>query len=78
MSTNKPYRVLLYYMYVPIENAEEFRDEQFALCEELELKGRILVASEGINGTVSGTVEQTNRYMEVMKQDPRFSEMVFK
>lgn len=65
-------------MYVPIENAEEFRDEQFALCEELELKGRILVASEGINGTVSGTVEQTNRYMEVMKQDPRFSEMVFK
>ncbi|MED3822861.1 rhodanese-related sulfurtransferase [Priestia flexa] len=78
MSTNKPYRVLLYYMYVPIENAEEFRDKQFALCEELELKGRILVASEGINGTVSGTVEQTNRYMEVMKQDPRFSEMVFK
>ncbi|MDT2046726.1 rhodanese-related sulfurtransferase [Priestia flexa] len=78
MSTNKPYRVLLYYMYVPIENAEEFRDEQFALCEELELKGRILVASEGINGTVSGTVEQTDRYMEVMKQDPRFSEMVFK
>lgn len=65
-------------MYVPIENAEEFRDEQFALCEELELKGRILVASEGINGTVSGTVEQTDRYMEVMKQDPRFSEMVFK
>ncbi|WP_430487491.1 rhodanese-related sulfurtransferase [Priestia flexa] len=78
MSTNKPYRVLLYYMYVPIENAEEFRDEQFALCEELELKGRILVASEGINGTVSGTVEQTDRYMEVMKQDPRFSEMIFK
>lgn len=40
--------------------------------------GRILVSSEGINGTVSGTVEQTEKYMETMKADPRFADMVFK
>ncbi|MGM0972680.1 MAG: rhodanese-related sulfurtransferase [Bacillota bacterium] len=76
--SQKPYRVLLYYMYVPIEDPEEFAREHKALCNELGLKGRILVANEGINGTVSGPVEQTDRYMEVMKQDPRFAEMVFK
>ncbi|WP_342604450.1 rhodanese-related sulfurtransferase [Peribacillus sp. FSL E2-0159] len=74
----KPYRVLLYYLYVPIENHEEFAAEHLAACKVLELKGRILVASEGINGTVSGTIEQTNQYMDMMKSDSRFADIVFK
>lgn len=74
----KPYRVLLYYLYVPIENHEEFAAEHLAACKALELKGRILVASEGINGTVSGTIEQTNQYMDMMKSDSRFADIVFK
>ncbi|RFU67593.1 rhodanese-related sulfurtransferase [Peribacillus saganii] len=78
MTETKPYRVLLYYQYVTIENPEEFADQHKAFCEELGLKGRILVAKEGINGTVSGTVEQTDKYMNAMKSDPRFADMVFK
>lgn len=78
MSENKSYRVLLYYMYVPIENPEEFAAEHLAFCKEVGLKGRILVAAEGINGTVSGTIQQTDKYIEKMHQDPRFAEMVFK
>ncbi|MFC4800911.1 rhodanese-related sulfurtransferase [Neobacillus sp. GCM10023253] len=78
MTENKPYRVLLYYMYVPIENPEEFAALHLQFCKELGLKGRILVAAEGINGTVSGTVEQTEKYMESMHQDERFADMVFK
>jgi UPF0176 protein len=74
----KPYRVLLYYLYVPIGNHEEFAVEHLAACKALELKGRILVASEGINGTVSGTIEQTDKYMDMMKSDPRFADIVFK
>ncbi|MFE4811178.1 rhodanese-related sulfurtransferase [Peribacillus simplex] len=74
----KPYRVLLYYLYVPIENHEEFAAEHLAACKALELKGRILVAAEGINGTVSGTFEQTNKYMDMMKSDSRFADIVFK
>ncbi|WP_338448922.1 rhodanese-related sulfurtransferase [Niallia oryzisoli] len=74
----KPYRVLLYYMYVPINDPEEFTQEHKNLCQELELKGRIIIAGEGINGTVSGTVEQTDRYMETMKMDSRFTDMIFK
>lgn len=75
---NKQYRVLLYYQYVKIENPEDFTAEHLAFCKELGLLGRILVADEGINGTVSGTVEQTEQYMKKMHADPRFADMVFK
>ncbi|MBS4209901.1 rhodanese-related sulfurtransferase [Bacillus sp. FJAT-50079] len=78
MSENEKYRVLLYYQYVTIENPEEFASAHLAFCKELGLKGRILVANEGINGTVSGTWEQTEAYMNAMKNDPRFETMVFK
>lgn len=75
---NHTHNVLLYYLYTPIENPEEFAAEHLAACKELELKGRILVSHEGINGTCSGTLEQTEQYMEMMKSDPRFADIVFK
>lgn len=75
---SKDYRVLLYYQYVNIENPEQFTTEHLAFCKEIGLKGRILVAKEGINGTVSGTYEQTQCYIDTMHADPRFAETVFK
>ncbi|WP_142354051.1 rhodanese-related sulfurtransferase [Fredinandcohnia onubensis] len=79
MKVNKlDYQVLLYYKYIEIDDPQAFRDKHFEFCSSLGLRGRILVATEGINGTVSGTVEQTERYMEYMRNDARFSDMVFK
>jgi UPF0176 protein len=75
---NKPYRVLLYYKFVKIEDAQAFAKNHLDFCKGIGLKGRILVAQEGINGTVSGTVEQTQAYIDAMKSDERFSDMVFK
>ncbi len=72
------YRVLLYYKYVPVEDPETFAAEHLAACKEIGLKGRILVGSEGINGTCSGTIEQTDAYMELLRSDERFSDIVFK
>lgn len=77
MESNQ-YQVLLYYNYVQIEDPESFAAEHLQFCKDLELKGRILVAAEGINGTVSGTVEQTEKYMEAMHNDPLFTNMEFK
>lgn len=72
------YRVLLYYRYVQIEDPEVFAANHLKFCKDLGLKGRILVAKEGINGTVSGTIEQTDQYIKSMKEDPRFADMIFK
>ncbi|HET7656735.1 MAG TPA: rhodanese-related sulfurtransferase [Bacillales bacterium] len=78
MESQMDYRVLLYYKYVPIEDHETFAREHLDFCKELGLRGRILVAEEGLNGTVSGTVAQTDVYMETLRKDPRFSDIEFK
>lgn len=78
MQMQKPYRILLFYKYVHIDNYEQFTKEHLKFCKELGIKGRILIAEEGINGTLSGTVEQTDIYMEKMHKDPRFSDLWFK
>lgn len=75
---SQEYRVLLYYKYVQIENAEETANEHRQFCNDLGLKGRIIIAAEGINGTVSGTIEQTDAYMQYMEAHPLFSGTIFK
>ncbi|PTE28016.1 hypothetical protein BUY91_06585 [Staphylococcus equorum] len=72
------YRVLLYYKYTTLDDPETFATEHLEFCKDLELKGRILVSTEGINGTVSGTVEATDKYMEHLKSDERFKGITFK
>lgn len=72
------YRVLLYYKYVNIDEPEKFRDEHLAYCKDLGILGRILVSEEGLNGTVSGTIAQTQSYMDHLHSDPRFADMTFK
>lgn len=72
------YRVLLYYKYVTIDDPETFAAEHLEFCKENNLKGRILVSTEGINGTLSGTKEDTDKYIEHMHADERFADLTFK
>lgn len=74
----KDFRVLLYYQYVPIDDPEGFKKEHMVLCKDLGLLGRIIVAKEGLNGTVSGSYEATQAYMDTVHKDPRFESMPFK
>lgn len=74
----KPFLVLLYYTYVPVENPEAVREEQEQFCEANGLRGRILVAKEGLNGTVSGPAAQVRAYMDWMGKHPIFHATEFK
>ncbi|MFC5452077.1 oxygen-dependent tRNA uridine(34) hydroxylase TrhO [Paenibacillus aestuarii] len=77
-ASEAPYRILLYYKFVTVEDPEALAKEHLAFCKKLGVKGRILIAREGINGTLSGTVEQTDAYMKMMRQMPLFKDIVFK
>ena len=50
----KDYLILLYYCYTHIEDPIAFSKSHHMYCIENNLLGRIIVANEGINGTISG------------------------
>lgn len=72
------YQVLLYYCYTRIENAPEYAVSHLEFCKKIGLKGRIIVAEEGLNGTVSGSPQACALYMSHVKEDPRFASLEFK
>lgn len=72
------HQILLYYKYINIDDPEKLKEDQIKLCKDLNLKSRIIVAHEGINGTLEGLVEDTEKYIEEMNKDPRFSDIRYK
>ena len=75
---SEAYPVILFYKYVAIRNPEVFATEQRALASSLGLKGRILIAAEGINGTLAGPAEAVERYVAALKSDARFADIPIK
>lgn len=68
------YTIILFYKYVKIDDPKKLCEEQRKLCEELSLKGRIIVAHEGINATLEGTEDNIQKYLNIYLKDPRFSD----
>lgn len=74
----KAYQTLLYYCYSHIQDAEQYAADHLKFCKNLGLTGRIIIADEGINGTVSGTIAQCKAYMDHIHADGRFNSLEFK
>jgi UPF0176 protein len=72
------FQVLLYYIYTPIANADEYREIHHLFCVENNLLGRVIVSEEGLNGTVSGLKADCEAYMDWLKADERFTKIDFK
>ena len=72
------YSVLLYYLYTKIDDPEALAEETHLFCLKNSLLGRIIVAKEGLNGTVSGRKSDCDNYVKWVKSDTRFSGIDFK
>jgi UPF0176 protein len=70
--------ILLYYKYTSIKNPEKFALGHRVLCESLSLKGRVIVASEGINATVEGLKKNIKTYIKTMSAKRGFSNVHWK
>lgn len=70
--------VLLYYYYNKINDTNEYYNTHKLFCNNLDLKGRIIISTEGLNGTISGSFEDCNKYMNFVKGDKRFQDIEFK
>lgn len=71
-------KILLYYLFTPLDDPEAVRLWQRALCRSLNLKGRILLADHGINGTLGGDMADLKKYVAETKQFAPFKKIVFK
>lgn len=71
-------KIILYYKFAPISDPEAVKLWQKALCERLNLKGRILISKHGINGTVGGHIDDVKAYVKETKTYPAFKDTVFK
>jgi UPF0176 protein len=56
------HEIILYYNYAKIADPIGFMNWHKAVCQNLGLTGRVLIATEGINGTLEGTKEHIEEY----------------
>jgi UPF0176 protein len=67
------FEIILFYKYVHIANPEKLAEEQRVLQTRLGLKGRTIIATEGINATLEGTKANVQEYLKIFLADPRFT-----
>jgi UPF0176 protein len=70
--------VLLFYKFVNIENPTQLVEAMKEFCQKQQLKGRVIITKDGINGTVGGQNADTQKYKEWMQQKKEFADMWFK
>ncbi|MFD0924310.1 oxygen-dependent tRNA uridine(34) hydroxylase TrhO [Williamsia deligens] len=66
-------KIVLFYVFVPLPDPEAVRLWQLTLAESLGLRGRVVVASHGINATVGGEIRAVKRYVRRTREYPPFA-----
>lgn len=69
---------ILYYKYIDLIDVESIYKNQKVLCQSLSLKGRVIVAKEGINGTLEGSKQNIDRYIIETQRILEFKGIIFK
>ncbi|WP_110657298.1 rhodanese-related sulfurtransferase [Salinicola halimionae] len=77
-SNDQPIVVAALYQFVTLDDCEALREPLVEKMKRLDVKGTLLLANEGINGTVSGTRESIDALIEWLKRDPRFGALAQK
>ena len=78
MSSAPQYVNIAAYKFVTLEELEELRPQYQAQCNELALKGTVLLTPEGINMFLSGTRENIDRFLAWVRSDARLADLQWK
>ncbi|KZZ42362.1 hypothetical protein A3758_07340 [Oleiphilus sp. HI0118] len=66
------------YRFVDLPNYESLQAPLLQKMKELDVRGTLLLASEGINGTVSGTNASIQALLKWLREIPEFAEIDYK
>ncbi|XP_047322019.1 rhodanese-like domain-containing protein 7 [Impatiens glandulifera] len=63
--------VVSFYKFADFPDHADLRNPLKALCQQLRVSGGIILASEGINGSICGTLESVEKVVEFIQSDER-------
>jgi len=63
------------YKFVDLPDFKVLRDRLFDFCQPRQIKGTLLLAREGINGTVAGPEASVRELLGLLRSDPRLSDL---
>src|SRR6202140_837737 len=67
-----PYKVAAFYQFAALPDFRRLREPLRAICAGLELKGSVLLAPEGINGTLAGSAEAVDEMVNALRNADLF------
>lgn len=74
----QPLVVAAFYKFAALPDYRELRDPLFSLCKAQNILGTILLAKEGINGTIAGAPQDIAAILAFLRSDPRLHDLEHK
>jgi UPF0176 protein len=75
---NAPYNIATFYKFVPLDDYQQIRQPLLDYCRKQHAIGSILLAHEGINGTIAGTREAVDNVLAYIRTDKRLADLMHK
>ena len=66
------------YRFVALDDYVDLKDPLLDACRQAEVKGTLLLAREGINGTIAGSRTGVDAVIRWLRRDPRLAELDWK
>lgn len=64
METEKRFKIAALYRFLPFEQPETVKGKVQGLCKQYEVHGMLIIATEGINGTIAAEVAKMDGFLE--------------
>ena len=66
------------YKFVALKDFRELREPLLDVCMDAGVRGTLLLATEGINGTIAGTRKSIDCVLDYLRSDPRLADLQHK
>jgi UPF0176 protein len=76
--TTLPILAATFYKFVELPDFATLKPALLDFCDRHEVKGTILLANEGINGTIAGAPANVHAVLEHLRRDPRLADLTHK
>lgn len=73
-----PYKIVTFYKFNKLTNTKDLKQPLMQLCIEQGIKGTLILATEGINGTLAGNNRAIDFFIDQLSTYPGFTDIDYK